>query len=96
MRVKVPGDQLVGQDVELVAADHAAGGRPPYERLLGDAMEGDTELFGRQDTVEAQWRVVDPVVGDDSTPLYEYDKGTWGPDEANQLIAEAGSWSVPS
>jgi glucose-6-phosphate 1-dehydrogenase len=96
VRVKVPGDQLIGQDVELVAADHPTGARPPYERLLGDAMEGDTELFGRQDTVEAQWRVVDPVVGDDMTPLYEYDQGTWGPEEASQLIADDGSWSVPS
>jgi glucose-6-phosphate 1-dehydrogenase len=96
MRVKVPGDQLVGQDVELIAADHPTGARPPYERLLGDAMEGDTELFARQDTVEAQWRVVDPVVGDDATPLYEYDQGTWGPEEANQLIAGDGSWAVPS
>ena len=96
VRVKVPGDQLVGEDVELVAADHPTGGRPPYERLLGDAMEGDAELFAREDTVEAQWRVVDPVVGDDITPLYEYDQGTWGPEEANQLIADDGSWSVPS
>jgi glucose-6-phosphate 1-dehydrogenase len=96
VRVKVPGDHLIGQDVELVAADHPTGGRPPYERLLGDAMVGDSELFARQDTVAAQWRVVDPVVGDDSTPLYEYDQGTWGPEEANQLIAGDGSWSVPS
>jgi glucose-6-phosphate 1-dehydrogenase len=96
VRVKVPGDQLVGEDVELVAADYPTGGRPPYERLLGDAMEGDAELFTREDTVEAQWRVVDPVVGDGITPLYEYDQGTWGPEEANQLIADDGSWAVPS
>ena len=96
VRVKVPGDQLDRR------GRRAGGGRPPdrrpapYERLLGDAMEGDAELFARQDTVEAEWRVVDPVVGDDATPLYEYDQGTWGPDEANQLIAGDGSWSVPS
>jgi glucose-6-phosphate 1-dehydrogenase len=96
LRVKVPGDQLIGEDVELVAAERPAGGRPPYERLLGDAMEGDTELFARQDAVEAEWAVVDPVVGDDATPLYEYDPGTWGPEEANQLIAGDGGWSVPS
>ncbi|HET9558883.1 MAG TPA: hypothetical protein VFS70_17235 [Actinomycetota bacterium] len=53
-------------------------------------------MFAREDTVEAQWRVVDPVVGDDITPLYEYDQGTWGPEEANQLIAGDGSWAVPS
>ena len=96
MRVKVPGDQLIGEDVELEAANFAVGGRSPYERLLGDAMRGDTDLFARQDAVEAEWRVVDPVVGDDATPLYEYDPGTWGPEEADQLIAGDGTWSVPS
>jgi glucose-6-phosphate 1-dehydrogenase len=96
LRVKVPGDQLVGEDVELVAASHPTGGRPPYERLLGDAMEGETELFARQDAVEAEWRVVDPVIGEDATPLYEYEPGTWGPEEANQLIAGDGPWSIPS
>jgi len=82
--------------VELVAAERPGHGRPPYERLIGDAMEGETELFARQDAVEAEWRVVDPVVGEDATPLYEYDPGTWGPEEADQLIAGDGTWSVPS
>src|ERR671911_1194272 len=91
MRVKVPGDQLIGEDEELEAANFAVGGRSPYERLLGDAMRGDTDLFARQDAVEAEWRVVDPVVGDDATPLYEYDPGTWGPEEADQLIAGDGT-----
>jgi glucose-6-phosphate 1-dehydrogenase len=96
IRVKVPGDQLIGEDVELEAANFAVGGRPPYERLLGDAMRGETELFARQDIVEAEWRVVDPVIGADATPLYEYDPGTWGPTEADQLVAGDGGWSVPS
>jgi glucose-6-phosphate 1-dehydrogenase len=96
LRVKVPGDQLIGEDVELMAADQPAGGRPPYERLLGDALHGDTELFARQDTVEAEWRVVDPVLGGDATPLYEYEPGTWGPEEAAQLVAADGGWSDPS
>jgi glucose-6-phosphate 1-dehydrogenase len=94
LRVKVPGDQLIGEDVELVAAERQPEGRPPYERLLGDAMHGDTELFARQDTVEAEWRVVDPVVGEDATPLYEYEPGSWGPAEADQLVAD-GDWSNP-
>jgi glucose-6-phosphate 1-dehydrogenase len=96
MRVKVPGDHLVGEDVELVAANRPGVGRPPYERLLGDAMHGDTELFARQDTVEAEWRVVDPVLGDDATPLYEYEPGSWGPEEAAQMAAADGGWSDPS
>jgi len=96
LRVKVPGDQLIGKDVELEAANYPTGGRPPYERLLGDAMEGETELFARADTVDAEWRVVDPVLGDDATPLYEYQPGSWGPEEANQLIGEDGGWAEPS
>jgi glucose-6-phosphate 1-dehydrogenase len=96
LRVKLPGDQLIGEDVELVAANRPTGGRSPYERLLGDAMHGETELFARQDTVEAEWRVVDAVVGDDATPLYEYDPGTWGPVEAGQLVVGDGGWSDPS
>jgi glucose-6-phosphate 1-dehydrogenase len=96
LRVKLPGDQLIGEDVELMAANFPSGGRPPYERLLGDAMAGDTELFARQDAIEAEWRVVDPVVGADVTPLYEYEPGTWGPEEADQLIGADGPWSVPS
>ena len=82
--------------MELEAANIAAGSRPPYERLLGAAMHGDTELFARQDMVESEWRVVDPVLGDDATPLYEYDPGTWGPAEADELIAPDGGWSEPS
>jgi glucose-6-phosphate 1-dehydrogenase len=94
VRVKASGDQLIGEDVELMVANQPPEGRPPYERLLGDAMHGETELFAREDTVEAEWRVVDPVIGDDVTPLYEYDPGTWGPEEADQLVA-GGGWSNP-
>jgi glucose-6-phosphate 1-dehydrogenase len=95
LRVKAAGDQLMGEDVELEVANRPPEGRPPYERLLGDAMHGETELFARQDTVEAEWRVVDPVIGDDVTPLYEYEPGTWGPKEADQLVADGG-WSNPN
>jgi glucose-6-phosphate 1-dehydrogenase len=96
LRVKIPGEQLIGEDVKLEAANRPMSGRPPYERLLGDATEGETELFAREDAVEAEWRVVDPVLGADATPLYEYDPGTWGPEEANQLVAAEGGWSEPS
>ncbi|HYY80929.1 MAG TPA: glucose-6-phosphate dehydrogenase, partial [Actinomycetes bacterium] len=65
LRVKVSGEQLVGEDVELELANRPDEGRAPYERLLGDALHGDAELFAREDAVEAEWRVVDPVVGGD-------------------------------
>jgi len=66
----------------------------PYERLLGDAVDGDAALFAREDAVEAAWRVVDPVLGN-VTALYQYEAGTWGPPEANRLLAPEGGWHNP-
>ena len=66
----------------------------PYERLLGDAMRGDLGLFGRQDAIEAQWAVVDPVLGD-STPVYDYPCKTWGPREAARLVEGDDGWIDP-
>ncbi len=66
----------------------------PYERLLSDAIRGDTTLFARQDSVEAAWRVVDPVLGD-VTPVHEYGQGTWGPSEAEAIAADIGGWHNP-
>jgi glucose-6-phosphate 1-dehydrogenase len=94
IRVKVAGERMVGEDVELVATDQPGKDLPVYERLLGDALEGDSMLFAREDTVEAEWEVVEPILGD-ATPLYEYEPGTWGPEEADQLIGDGG-WSDPA
>jgi glucose-6-phosphate 1-dehydrogenase len=94
LRVKAPGDQLIGEDVELMAANRPPEERPTYSRLLGDAMNGHPELFARQDTVEAEWRVVDPVLGADTAPLYPYEPGSWGPPEADRLVA-GDTWSDP-
>ena len=65
-----------------------------YERLLGDAMAGDATLFARQDVVEAAWAIVDPVIHGPS-PMYEYEPGTWGPPEADRLVADVGGWNTP-
>lgn len=93
-RVKVPGESMVGEHVELVVR-HASGDEmTPYERLLGDAIRGDAMLFVRQDSVEAAWQVVDPILGD-ATPVHEYDPGTWGPTEADGFIAADGPWHNP-
>ena len=94
VRVKVPGERMVGQDVELKLKSQAVDDMPPYQRLLGDAMRGNGELFARQDLVEAQWRIVQPIL-DNVTPVYEYEPGTWGPDEACQLISQDGPWIDP-
>jgi glucose-6-phosphate 1-dehydrogenase len=94
VRVKVPGERMVGSDVELMLQRQAAADEPPYQRLLGDAMRGIGDLFARQDLVEAQWRVVQPILGN-VAPLYDYEPGTWGPDEAQQLIGIDGPWINP-
>jgi glucose-6-phosphate 1-dehydrogenase len=65
-----------------------------YERVLGDALAGDQTMFARQDYVEEAWRIVDPVLGGNATPIYRYDPGTWGPDQA-QRVAPAGGWQNP-
>ena len=94
VRVKVPGESMIGEDLELDLKSHATDDMPPYERLLGDAMRGNGELFARQDLVEAQWRVVQPVL-DSVTPAYSYEPGTWGPAESHQLIGKDGPWVDP-
>jgi glucose-6-phosphate 1-dehydrogenase len=93
-RTKVPGEAMVGQEVELLATQHSGDEMAPYERLLGDAMRGDPMLFAREDSVEAAWRVVDPILGD-VTPLHPYQPNTWGPPEAGALIANEGGWHNP-
>ncbi|MGZ3457599.1 MAG: glucose-6-phosphate dehydrogenase [Archangium sp.] len=90
-RAKRPGGAMQGEDVELVAIQQAGRTMKPYERLLGDAMRGDVSLFARQETVEEAWRVVDRVLGN-TPPLYEYEPGTWGPREAEALIADYSQW----
>jgi glucose-6-phosphate 1-dehydrogenase len=94
MRVKVAGERMAGEDVELIVTRQPGEAMTPYERLLGDALRGDLGLFGRQDSIEAQWAIVDPVLGD-STPVYEYPRGTWGPHEAARLIEGDDSWIDP-
>ena len=94
VRVKLPGERMVGKDVELMLSESADAGMPPYQRLLGDAFAGSRELFPRQDFVDAQWRIVEGIL-DNVTPLYKYDPGTWGPEEAGRLIGNDGPWINP-
>lgn len=85
---------MVGEAVELEVHSSHPDEMPPYERLLGDALEGDAALFARQDAVEAAWRIVEDVL-DDRVPVHTYAQGTWGPTEANGLVADIGGWSDP-
>lgn len=91
-RVKRAGKSMRGKEVELTAAHSSDPGLPPYHRLIGDAAIGDQELFTRQDAVEAAWRVVDPILGDNS-PIYDYEPGTWGPGQASRLLLDHDRWS---
>jgi glucose-6-phosphate 1-dehydrogenase len=93
-RAKVPGEAMIGEDVELVARHHSGDEMAPYERLLGDAMRGDATLFAREDSVEAAWRVVDPVLGN-ATSVYRYAPNSWGPHEADALVVGEGGWHNP-
>lgn len=98
-RAKIPGDKMVGAPSELVMAQEPkqgeAGRLGDYERLLGDAMNGDATLFAREDIVEAAWAIVDPVIHGPSA-LHTYEPGSWGPKEADALTAEVGGWNTPT
>ena len=98
-RAKVPGDKMIGAPTELSVVEMPkvgeAGRLGDYERLLGDAMIGDATLFARQDVVEAAWAIVDPVIHGPS-PMYNYEPGTWGPQEADALTKEVGGWNTPT
>ena len=94
-RVKRAGKEFVGDQKELYLCEELAGEETPYERLLGDAMAGDGALFTREDAVEAAWAVVEPVLKKHHR-IHVYQPKTWGPKEADQLIARDGcSWLQP-
>jgi glucose-6-phosphate 1-dehydrogenase len=91
---KRPGDEMVGDHVQLVERYQPSHDMAPYQRLLGDALRGDRILFGNQQGVEAAWLVVDAVLGE-KTPPASYAQGTWGPAEADRLVGDLGGWIVP-
>jgi glucose-6-phosphate 1-dehydrogenase len=94
-RAKRPGGGMTGQDVELSVVEQSLASRQtPYERLLGDAIAGDATLFARQDVVEAAWAIVDPLIQNPGE-LFEYEPGSWGPPQADTLVAEVGGWNTP-
>ena len=93
-RVKLPGEAMRGEPVELIARRQPKSEHLPYERLLRDALRGDPTLFTRDDSVEAAWRVVDPVLGT-AEAVHEYAPGSWGPPEAAGLMAGADRWHDP-
>jgi len=79
----------------LVLSERAPDLKPPYQRLLGGAMRDNGELFGRDDIADAHRRIVETVLGA-ATPVYPYESGSWGPDEAQALIDPDGPWHNPN
>jgi glucose-6-phosphate 1-dehydrogenase len=90
-----PGAELPTVTAEMIASRHPSSkDMEPYERLLGDAMAGDASEFARQDYVEEAWRIVDPMLKA-ATPVYQYDAGSWGPQQADRLAPPEGGWQAP-
>jgi glucose-6-phosphate 1-dehydrogenase len=95
LNVIAPGQETVSQSDEMVVSQHPrADEMDAYERVLGDAMAGDSTLFAREDYVEEAWRIVDPVLKA-HTPIIEYDPKTWGPNDVDQRVAPVGGWQNP-
>jgi glucose-6-phosphate 1-dehydrogenase len=92
---KRPGPGWQPEAEELTFAQRPGSDMRPYDRLIGAALDGNQSLFARQGTVEAAWRVVEPVLGD-VVPVYPYARGTWGPREADALLPAGGTWHDPA
>jgi len=92
---KKPGAGWEPQAEELAFAQQSGSDIRPYDRLIGAALAGDRWLFARQDTVEAAWQIVDPVLGD-VVPVHPYARGSWGPKEADRLLTDRETWYDPA
>ncbi|MCL4721473.1 MAG: glucose-6-phosphate dehydrogenase, partial [Gammaproteobacteria bacterium] len=94
-RSKSPGERMAGEEVELYVCNATSEAREAYERLIGDAMAGDATLFARQDSVEAAWAICDPIINQRGAS-YRYEPGSWGPREAERMVAACGGWYNPA
>jgi glucose-6-phosphate 1-dehydrogenase len=92
---KKPGAGWEPQAEQLSFAQQPGSDIRPYDRLIGAALDGDRWLFARQDTVEAAWEIVDPVLGD-AVPVHPYARGSWGPKEAGRLLPGRDTWHDPA
>ena len=92
---KKPGARWEPQAEELAFAQQPGSDIRPYDRLIRAALDGDRWLFARQDSVEAAWEIVDPVLGD-IVPVHPYARGSWGPKEADRLLPDRDTWHDPA
>lgn len=94
-RTKSPGERMAGEEVELYVCNATSEAKEAYERLIGDAMAGDATLFAREDSVEAAWAICDPIINHGGAS-YRYEPGSWGPREAERMVAATGGWYNPT
>jgi len=92
---KKPGAGWEPQPEDLSFAQQSGSDIRPYDRLIGAALDGDRWLFASQDTVEAAWEIVDPVLGD-AVPVHPYARDSWGPEEADRLLPAGDTWHDPA
>jgi glucose-6-phosphate 1-dehydrogenase len=97
IQIKQPGEALHSRPVDLIYEydERREGPRAnAYARLLESALHGDQRLFARADSVEEAWRIIGPAL-EKHSPVIPYEPGSWGPDQANGLIASDGGWHYP-
>jgi glucose-6-phosphate 1-dehydrogenase len=95
IQAKVPGaNKTRAVDLSLIFAEELGEAPEPYERLLSDAMSGDSTQFAREDGVEETWRIVQPLL-DSPPPVQAYEPGSWGPPEAEKLLSGHPGWRKP-
>jgi glucose-6-phosphate 1-dehydrogenase len=92
MQAKKPGPSMVSRPIELHLEHDRPKGRDAYDRLLGDALRGDPSLFARQDGVMEAWRIVDQTLARCRGAVMPYERGTWGPSEADALLGPDWTW----
>jgi len=92
---KKQGAGWAPQQEDLSFAEQPGADMRPYDRLIGAALSGERWLFARQETVEAAWRVVDPVLGN-VVPVHSYPRGSWGPKDADALLPDHVPWHDPA
>ena len=92
---KKPGVGWQPEAEELRFAEHPGSDLRPYDRLIGAALDGQRWLFASEATVEAAWRVVDPVLGDVG-PVHPYVRGSWGPEQASSVLPAGEAWHDPA
>jgi glucose-6-phosphate 1-dehydrogenase len=93
-RVKKAGEAMRGEAVELIARHQSSHEEQPYQRLLGDAIRGDGSQFTSDESVERAWAVIDPALGE-AEPVHEYAPGSWGPQQAAELMIGDERWHDP-